>query len=74
MHCLCTARFSPVPGRHSLPRAESANEGACVLIAKKVGGFVRFKDGVAQIMASHLMTRFVEHAVEAGSRVLQAPL
>ena len=66
--------FTPVPWRNAFPTAESANKGVCVLISEKVGGFVQFKDGVAQIMASHLMTRLVEHALKAGSRVLQAPL
>src|SRR2546428_12844643 len=35
--CLCPLFFTPASGRNSFPSAESANEGACVLISEEAG-------------------------------------
>jgi hypothetical protein len=57
--------FAPVTRWHALPRSESAGERVRVFVAQEVGGLVELKDGVAQVIASHLMTGLVEELLEA---------
>src|SRR6266699_2144817 len=73
-HCVCTLLLAPASGWNPFPRAESTNEGVCVLISEKIGSFVQLEDGVVEIVASKLVTRFLQNTLEAGSCVLQAPL
>ena len=57
-----------------MPVAKSADEGVRIFVAKEVGGFVEFEDGVPEIIAGHLVARFVEDSLIAGARFLEFAL
>jgi hypothetical protein len=50
--------LAPAGGWNSFPRAESANEGAGVLVSEKVGSFIQFEDGVIEIVPSKQVASF----------------
>src|SRR5215469_4405040 len=70
----CTLLFAPAGRRNTFPRAEGANKRISVLVSEKVGSFIQLEIRIIEIVASELMTGFVEHALEAAPFFLQAPL
>src|SRR5580704_19302524 len=67
-------RLSPILRRHSLPGAESAREGVGILVAEKIGSLCQLQDRVAEVVACHLMTCLIQHALVVRARILQPPL
>src|SRR6202007_819416 len=71
--CPCPLLFAPAGRWDPFPSAEGAHEGVSVLVSEQVSSFIQLEDGVIEIVASKLVTGFVENALEARPLFLQAP-
>jgi len=66
--------FTPIARRYAFPGSESATERVGVFKAKQVCGLIQLQYRVGEVIPRHLVPGFIQDALEAGTRFLQATL